>query len=48
MTKINKGEEYVQPIPFDGEDEKREVKKPKNTKDEYVDAVLKMVLKIYL
>ena len=41
MTKINKGEEYVQPIPFDGEDEKREVKKPKNTKDEYVDAVIK-------
>lgn len=41
MTKINKGEEYVQPLPFDGEDEKREVKKPKNTKDEYVDAVIK-------
>ena len=41
MTKINKGEEYVQPIPFDGEDEKREVKKPKNTKDEYIDAVIK-------
>jgi len=27
MTKINKGEEYVPPIPFDGEDVPRETKK---------------------
>ena len=42
MTKINKGKEYVQPLPFDGEDEKREVKKPKNkvTKNEYVNSVI--------
>jgi len=40
MTKINKAEEYVQPIPFDGEDEKREVKKPKDNKQEYVNSVI--------
>ena len=32
--------EYVQPIPFDGEDEKREVKKPKDNKQEYVNSVI--------
>ena len=41
MTKNNKGTEYQQPLPFDGEDEKREVKKPKNNKDKYIDDVIK-------
>ena len=39
MTKINKGACYVEPIPFDGEDQKREVKKTKNDKGvDYVQA----------
>ena len=41
MTKNNKGTEYQQPLPFDSEDEKREVKKPKSTKDKYIDNVIK-------
>lgn len=41
MTKNNKGTEYQPPLPFDSEDEKREVKKPKSTKDKYIDDVIK-------
>ena len=36
MTKINKGEEYVQPIPFDGEDVPRETKKTNDKRINYV------------
>jgi hypothetical protein len=42
MTKINKGACYVEPIPFDGEDQKREVKKTLNDKGiDYVQAGIK-------
>lgn len=40
MTKNNKGTEYQPPIIFDGEDQPREVKKTKNTKQEYVNSVI--------
>jgi hypothetical protein len=40
MTKINKGTEYVPPLPFDGEDQKCKVKKTKNNKQAYVNSVI--------
>jgi hypothetical protein len=40
MIKNNKGACFIEPIPFDGEDQKREVKKTKNTKQEYVNSVI--------
>ena len=45
MTKINKGACFIEPIPFDGEDQKREVKKTKNTKQEYVNSVINADIK---